>query len=106
MLQVVFTLVLMFYINFKLALASFIIVPAIVTISKVFSDYMRALSTETQDTLADANSTAEEVLSPSTLTLILSLPRTPPYSPASPPMPPRLPSPGHLFDLDDACLLC
>ena len=52
----------MFFLSPKLALASFVIVPAIVGISKVFSDYMRTLSTETQDTLAEANATAEEVI--------------------------------------------
>ena len=32
-------------------------------VSQVFSDYMRTLSTETQDSLAEANATAEEVMS-------------------------------------------
>eukprot|EP00900_Chrysochromulina_parva_P009996 jgi/Chrpa1/18999/Chrysochromulina_OHIO_Genome00006674-RA len=60
--QAVFTLALMLFLSPKLALASFVIVPAIVGISKVFGDYMRDLSTETQDALAEANSTAEEVI--------------------------------------------
>ena len=59
--QVIFTLIFMFILNARLAIASFVIVPAIVGISKVFSDYMRTLSTETQDTLAEANAIAEEV---------------------------------------------
>jgi ATP-binding cassette subfamily B (MDR/TAP) protein 9 len=50
--QAVFTLALMLFLSPKLALASFVIVPAIVGISKVFGDYMRDLSTETQDALA------------------------------------------------------
>ena len=53
----------MIYINLSLALACFVIVPAMVIVSKIFANYMQKLSTETQDRLADANATAEEVIS-------------------------------------------
>ena len=61
--QVVFTLAFMVYINVSLALACFVIVPAMVVLSKVFSDYMREISKLTQDALAEANATAEEAIS-------------------------------------------
>ena len=61
--QVVFTFAFMIYINLSLALACFVIVPAMVIVSKIFANYMQKLSTETQDRLADANATAEEVIS-------------------------------------------
>ena len=56
------TLVWMFVINPKLAATCFVVVPAIVYASRIFGDYMRTLSTETQDSLAEANSVAEEVV--------------------------------------------
>ena len=61
--QVFFTLGFMVVINWRLALTCFVVVPAIVWASKVFGEYYRVLSTETQDALAEANSTAEEVIS-------------------------------------------
>ena len=50
------------HISWRLALTCFVAVPCIVYASKVFGDYMRTLSTETQDALAESNSAAEEVL--------------------------------------------
>ena len=61
--QVFFTLGFMVFINARLAIACFVIVPGIVYISGVFGELMRTLSTETQDALAEANSNAEEVIS-------------------------------------------
>jgi len=61
--QVCFTLGFMVVINWRLAATCFVVVPAIVWASKVFGEFYRALSTETQDALAEANSTAEEVIS-------------------------------------------
>ena len=62
LIQAVITLVWMFVINPKLAVTCFVVVPAIVYASRIFGDYMRTLSTETQDSLAEANSVAEEVV--------------------------------------------
>ena len=62
------TLVWMFVINPKLAATCFVVVPAIVYASRIFGDYMRTLSTETQDSLAEANSVAEEVVAAITTT--------------------------------------
>ena len=61
--QVLFTLGFMVVISWRLALTCFVAVPCIVWASKIFGDYMRTLSTETQDALAKANSAAEEVIS-------------------------------------------
>ena len=59
----------MFVINPKLAATCFVVVPAIVYASRIFGDYMRTLSTETQDSLAEANSVAEEVVAAISTTL-------------------------------------
>ena len=60
--QVLFTLGFMVHISWRLALTCFVAVPCIVYASKIFGDFMRTLSTETQDALAESNSAAEEVL--------------------------------------------
>lgn len=53
----------MVYLNVRLALACFVIVPAIVIASDIFAKYMRVLSKASQDALAKANAHAEEVVS-------------------------------------------
>ena len=60
--QVFFTLAFMVYINLRLALACFVVVPAIAMITEIFSRYMRVFSRKTQAALADANGFATEVL--------------------------------------------
>tara|TARA_B100000787_G_scaffold134963_1_gene103755 strand:+ start:43 stop:210 length:168 start_codon:yes stop_codon:yes gene_type:complete len=48
--QVLFTLGFMVHISWRLALTCFVAVPCIVWASKIFGDFMRTLSTETQVT--------------------------------------------------------
>jgi len=62
LIQIFFTLGFMISINFNLALVCFVVVPAIVAVTSVFGSYMRPISTETQDALANANANANEVL--------------------------------------------
>ena len=65
-------------ISYRLALTCFVAVPCIVAASKVFGDFIRTLSTETQDALAESNTTAEEAITPP------PSPPIPPISPISP----------------------
>jgi len=61
--QVLFTFGFMVFLSWRLAITCFIVVPAIVVLSKIFGDFMRALTKDSQEALANANSTAEEVIS-------------------------------------------
>lgn len=63
LLQAFFVLGYMLWISPPLALTAFVSVPSIVFVSKVFGAYMRKLSKATQESLADANSVAEECIS-------------------------------------------
>ncbi|CAM9793005.1 unnamed protein product [Pylaiella littoralis] len=60
--MVVVTLLFMFYLSWRLSLVAFISVPAIVTVSKMYGNYIRKLSKLSQDKLAEAGSVAEESL--------------------------------------------
>ena len=53
----------MFYTCWELSLLTLVSIPAAVLISKVFGDYYKRLSKDTQSMLARANSVAEETLS-------------------------------------------
>jgi ABC-type multidrug transport system fused ATPase/permease subunit len=59
--QAVGTLLFMFYLSWKLSVVAFVSVPLIVIISKYYGEYIRELSKQTQDKLAEANTVAEEV---------------------------------------------
>ncbi|CAN0425263.1 unnamed protein product, partial [Scytosiphon promiscuus] len=61
--MVVVTLLFMFYLSWRLSLVAFISVPAIVTVSKWYGQYIRNLSKLSQDKLAEAGSVAGESLS-------------------------------------------
>jgi len=53
----------MFAASWRLTTVTFVIVPATVVVSKVYGSYYRKLAKATQDTLAGANTVAEECLS-------------------------------------------
>ena len=56
-------LVLMFQLSWKLTLLSFISLPVMTIVSKYYGAFYRSLAKRAQDSLADANSVAEEALS-------------------------------------------
>ena len=60
--QVIFTFGFMVVISWRLAVTCFVVVPAVVISSKVFGNFMRSLSKDAQQALADANSTADEAV--------------------------------------------
>eukprot|EP00968_Pinguiococcus_pyrenoidosus_P022918 scaffold3469_cov246-Pinguiococcus_pyrenoidosus.AAC.6 len=63
LLQVVFTLVAMTVISWKLSATAFVSVPLIIVFSKTFGNYIKRLSKKTQKALADASAVAEAAIS-------------------------------------------
>lgn len=57
------TLVFMAALNWRLALTTFVVVPAIVLLSRAMGSFTSRMARASQDALAEANSTAEEVIS-------------------------------------------
>ncbi|WIA09667.1 hypothetical protein OEZ85_009053 [Tetradesmus obliquus] len=63
MTQAVMVLVFMFGASWRLTVVTFVLVPCVLLISKVYGSYYRKLSKKAQAALAEANAVAEEVLS-------------------------------------------
>jgi len=61
--ELITTLCFMLYYSTQLTMISFVTVPIIVLLSKKIGDYMKKLSEETQQRLAEANAVADEALS-------------------------------------------
>lgn len=61
--QAAMVLVFMFKTNWRLTVVTFIMVPVVVVVSKIYGSYYRNLSKRVQSHLAEANSVAEECLS-------------------------------------------
>jgi ABC-type multidrug transport system fused ATPase/permease subunit len=60
--QMVGTLGFMFYVNWRLTLLAFTVIPVIVAVSKVYGAYLRLLTRRGQDVLGEGNDLAEQVL--------------------------------------------
>ena len=82
--QVGFTLGFMLYINVQLALACFAVVPAQIVVSKIFGEYMRTISRQSQ-----ARRTATTC--PPSRPPLASPPRLPSRLPCPPPLPLAIP---------------
>eukprot|EP00878_Enallax_costatus_P014219 GHUV01014873.1.p1 GENE.GHUV01014873.1~~GHUV01014873.1.p1 ORF type:complete len:765 (+),score=113.02 GHUV01014873.1:294-2588(+) len=61
--QAVMVLVFMFSASWRLTVVTFVLVPCVLLISKVYGSYYRKLSKKSQAALAEANAVAEETLS-------------------------------------------
>jgi len=60
--QALMTLGFMAVLNWRLALTTFVVVPAIVLLSRAMGSFTSKMAKASQDALAEANSTAEEVI--------------------------------------------
>lgn len=63
MTQAAMVLVFMFRTNWRLTVVTFIMVPIVIVVSKIYGSYYRKLSKRVQSRLAEANSVADECLS-------------------------------------------
>merc|ERR1712178_520903 len=61
--QAILVLVFMFHINLELSFVTFVSVPIIVFISKVYGQYWRQLTKSTQKKLAEANGVSDAAIS-------------------------------------------
>jgi ATP-binding cassette subfamily B (MDR/TAP) protein 9 len=57
------SLIFMFLLSWRLALITFISIPPIALVTKIYGNYFDKLSEKTQETIAEANRVAEEAVS-------------------------------------------